>query len=158
MDFVRASGDRPQRGWDMEMTGLGGFWRRAGMALGAAIILIAAAPQGGARLAALALLQPGQWELRDLDNREAAPRMMCVSDPNALIQMRHQGAPCSRLVIANEQAGATVHYTCPAGGFGRTSLRVETPRLATIDSQGIAENAPFAFRYEARRVGACRRG
>ena len=63
-----------------------------------------------------------------------------------------------RVVLSNDVKGATVHYTCPANGFGRTSVRVETPRLAKIDTQGIMGNAPFAYRAEARKVGACSGG
>jgi hypothetical protein len=71
------------------------------------------------------------------------------------MQLQHGATACSRLVIGNEKASATVHYSCPGAGWGRTTLRVETPRLARIDTQGIANNAPFAFSAEARRIGAC---
>jgi hypothetical protein len=71
------------------------------------------------------------------------------------MQVQHRNSPCSRLVIATDTSGATVQYTCPAGGFGRTSIRVETPRLAQIDTQGIVDNTPFGYRAEARRVGPC---
>jgi hypothetical protein len=134
-----------------------GAGRRALIALGAVILVspAASAPQAG-KLGALARLEPGQWQLRDLDNARAAPQSMCVADGGGLVQIRHRGAPCSRLVISQDQEAATVHYTCPANGFGRTSVRVETPRLAQIDTQGIINNAPFAYRAEARRVGPCR--
>lgn len=140
------------------MAKLYGALCRAALALGTVTLLSAAAasPQGKARLTALAQLQPGLWQLRDLEHKDAPPRSICLADPNRLMQIRHPDSPCSRLVIANDRAGATVHYTCPAGGFGRTSLKVETPRLATIDTQGISDNAPFALRAEARRLGPCR--
>jgi len=136
-----------------------GAWRRAVMALGAVTLVSSAALalQGGMKLSALARLEPGLWQLRDLDNA-SAQQSICVADPSALLQLRHRNAPCSRLVIADSTSAATVHYTCPAGGFGRTELRVETPRLAQIDTQGIANNAPFAYRAEARRIGVCGRG
>lgn len=136
-----------------------GAWRRAVMALGALTLVssAASAPQAGTKLSALARLEPGLWQLRDLDNAGAA-QSICVADPSALLQLRHRNAPCSRLVIADDVKGATVHYTCPANGFGRTELRVETPRLAQIETQGIADNAPFAYRAEARRIGVCGRG
>jgi len=133
--------------------------RRTLVALGSATLLAlpvtaAQAPRG---LTALARLQPGQWQLRDLDGG-GAPQSICVADPNLLMQVQHRTSPCSRLVIANDSQAATVHYTCPATGFGRTSLRVETPRLAKIDTQGISDNAPFAYRLEARRTGDCAGG
>lgn len=136
-----------------------GAWRRAVMALGALIAVSSAssAPQGSTKLSALARLEPGLWQLRDLDGG-AAPQSICVADPSALLQLRHRNAPCSRLVISDSASAATVHYTCPVGGFGRTEVRVETPRLAQIETQGIADNTPFAFRAEARRIGVCGRG
>lgn len=129
---------------------------RALFALGAvAMVSPAALALAGGRLTALAQLQPGQWQLRDLDNKSAAPLSICAVDPEMLLQIQHRGAACPRTVIANETAATTVHYSCPAKGFGRTSLRVETPRLAQIETQGIADQLPFANRYEARRVGSC---
>ncbi len=41
------------------------------------------------------------------------------------------------------------------GGSGRTTIRVETPRLVQIETQGIADQSPFAFSAEARRIGTC---
>jgi hypothetical protein len=134
----------------------------AGRAMIALVAILAVAspavPQGRGRITALAPLQPGLWELRELDNSRAAPRSMCIADPNILMQVQHRNLPCSRLVIANGQMNATVHYTCPAGGFGRTTIRVESPRLAVIDTQGIDNNMPFAYRAELRRKGSCPRG
>lgn len=132
---------------------------RALVALGA---LIAAAtpavPQARERLPALAKLQPGLYQLRQVEGPRGATRSICLGSPDRLIQLEHRGAPCSQVVVGNTAGEATVHYTCPAGGYGRTSIRVETPRLAQIDTQGISGNRPFAYRAEARRVGACSRG
>jgi hypothetical protein len=139
---------------------MSGWIGRAMIALGATLIFSAPANaqprQSG--LTALAKLEPGLWQLRDLDQRNAAGQSICIADPNLLMQIEHRNSPCSRLVLANQPKGATVHYTCPANGFGRTSLRVETSHLAKIDTQGIIDNAPFAYRAEARRVGACTAG
>lgn len=132
----------------------------SGRALGRALFMLAAAVAIAAPAAtdvrsplfALAMLQQGLWQLRG----EGEPtRTICVADPYALIQLRHKATACARLVIANQKSTATVHYSCPGAGWGRTTLRVETPRLATIDTQGIADNAPFAFKAEARRIGSC---
>jgi hypothetical protein len=127
------------------------------LAIGA--LTIATSPSGASRpgqpLAALSPLQPGLWQIRELGNDRAAPQSICIADPAMLLQVKHYKEPCSRLVIADEANQATVHYTCPANGFGRTWLRVETPRLAKIDTQGIVDNTPFAFRAEARFVGPC---
>lgn len=49
----------------------------------------------------------------------------------------------------------TVTYSCSAQGWGRTELRIETPGLYQLDTQGISGNEPFALRAEARRTGDC---
>jgi hypothetical protein len=131
--------------------------RRARLALGLTIAISTAAAATGAanKVTALSRLEPGLWQLRDLDAPKAAQQSVCVADPILLMQLRHRTAPCTRLVIAEGEREAIVHYTCPASGYGQTALRVETPRLAQIDTQGIIENRPFAYRAEARRVGPC---
>ena len=141
-------------GWTMKRVN-GGARRTAIALILAALAATPALTQGGGKLSALARLEPGLWQLRNLEDNRVATQSICVADPAILMQVQHRNSPCSRLVIENDATGATVHYTCPAGGFGRTSLRVETPRLAKIDTQGISGNAPFAYRAEARRVGAC---
>ena len=130
-------------------------WRWAGIALGAILLATTPGPaQAPAGLAALSRLQPGLWNLRDLDGGSGV-RSICVADPTVFIQLEHRGLPCSRLIVDNDTNSATVHYTCPAGGYGRTEIKAETSRLAVIDTQGIARNRPFAYRFEARRAGAC---
>lgn len=133
-----------------------GLVRRALIALGAILAVTAPAlTQAPGRPAALEKLQAGLWQLRDLDSPNVQLPLLCLGDPNLLVQLKHRNAPCSRLVVGQDQLSATVHYTCTAGGFGQTLIRVETPRLVQIETQGIAENVPFASRFEARRVGAC---
>lgn len=106
------------------------------------------------KLEALARLEPGRWQLRDAEG--AAARSICLAaDRAALVQLEHEGASCGAEVLASEAGAATVEYTCPGRGFGRTSIRVETPRLARIDTQGFADGRPFAYRVEARKIGAC---
>lgn len=105
-------------------------------------------------LAALNAIEPGQWQLRSRAD-PAENRSICLGDTNSLLQIRHRNATCSRFVIANDVKATTVHYTCPGAGHGRTTVRVETPRLVQIDSQGVAANEPFAVVLEGRRIGAC---
>jgi len=114
----------------------------------------AAAPRAEAS-STLARLQPGLWEVRELGKANVPPRSICVADPALLMQIGHGQTPCSRVVLSDTARGVTVHYTCPANGYGRTSLRLETPRLATIDTQGIIGRKPFAYRAEIRHIGAC---
>lgn len=114
-----------------------------------------AQPASAPGLAALKTIEKGMWQFRESGVAGAGQRI-CVKDPIALMQIRHSGAVCSRYIIEDATDRATVHYTCPSNGHGRTTIRVETRRLVQIDSQGIADNAPFAVRYEGRRVGQCR--
>ncbi len=113
----------------------------------------AAAPP---QLAVLAQLEPGQWQIHE-PGTTLAPRAMCVADPAMLLQLGHPGAQCSRFVISDTPGSATVHYTCPGAGHGRTTLSVETPRVVRVQTQGIAGGLPFDHDYEARRLGACAR-
>jgi hypothetical protein len=129
----------------------------AGLAL--AILAGSAAPAGQAErpaeLPALRSIERGMWELR-VRGSSAPPRKLCVADPSMLVQIQHGGGTCSRFVIDSQPNRATVHYTCPGAGHGRTSIRVESSRILQIESQGIANNAPFNVSYEARHAGACR--
>ena len=134
--------------------GFGGFCR-AMAALGALAFLAApAAPQPSGGIPLLDRLEAGLWELRSPSN--ALIRSICLGETALLTQPQHGPAPCTRVVIGADARSVTVHYTCPAAGFGRTVVRFETPRLVQIDSQGIHSGAPFGLRAEARRVGPCR--
>ncbi len=110
--------------------------------------------QPAAAIEALANLQSGRWELRSR-TEASMNRAFCMTDPGILLQLRHSTARCSRFVVSSDARNATVTYSCPLGGNGRTVIKVETPRLVQIETQGIADNAPFAFSVEARRVGDC---
>lgn len=104
-------------------------------------------------LAMLDRLDSGNWEMRNRDDGEVS--RICLENGRRLIQLRHQGAKCDRVVIEDGPNQVTVQYTCPGRGYGRTQIRYETSRLVQIDSQGIANGLPFAFAAEARRVGDC---
>lgn len=105
-------------------------------------------------LAAIAEVQPGQWQLREI-GAGTSTRSLCVNDAAMLLQLRHGGAQCSRFVIADEPHVATINYSCPGAGHGRTTIRVETRNIFRLDTQGIADGAPFDFVYEGRRTGDC---
>ncbi|KQS05241.1 hypothetical protein ASG11_07390 [Sphingomonas sp. Leaf357] len=120
--------------------------------LGCAVAV--AAPAQGPSLVALNGIQPGRWQLRDMDGGERTS--LCVADPRMLIQLRHPGAQCSRFVVEDLPKSATVHYTCPGAGHGRTVISVESGHLIRLRTQGIADGAPFDVNYEGRRTGACR--
>ncbi|HWH23136.1 MAG TPA: hypothetical protein VNT25_07620 [Allosphingosinicella sp.] len=124
----------------------------AAVAAACGTAVLASAPLSG-----LARLQPGLWQLRQLDDPRAGVRSICIANPDVLIQLEHPGVACSRVVVTNDASGVDVQYTCPAGGYGRTLIRPESSRLAQIDSQGIRDNRPFLNRFEARWVKSCAR-
>lgn len=110
----------------------------------------AAAQSGG--LAALGKIERGEWTLRAPDG---STRSICVTDPQALLQLRHRGASCQRFVVENGANGGRVTYSCPGIGNGDTRITVETPRLIRLETQGITRGLPFTEEYEGRRSGAC---
>ena len=103
-------------------------------------------------LAALNQLEAGIWQL-EVQGRPA--RTFCLSDPLDLVEIEHDQPNCSRFVIADQPRSSTVQYSCQKAGWGRTTIRVDTPRFATIRTQGISRNAPFDYAVTARRVGGC---
>lgn len=128
---------------------------RAAAGLGAAVFFAApAVPQASPQaIPLLDRLEAGLWELRGTGNARVAS--ICLGDRARLTQPRHSGLACTRTVIGGDARSVTVRYSCPGVGSGRTEIRVETPRLAQIDSQGLDRGAPFALRAEARRIGPC---
>ena len=118
--------------------------------------LASAAPAGGPMLAAVARIEPGQWQLKTI-GASPAPRTLCVADATVLIQYGHAAAQCQRTVITNDADTATVQYNCPGTGHGRTTFKVATPRSFNLETQGILNGAPFEEAYEAHRLGDCPR-
>ena len=111
-----------------------------------------AAPQRAAMAGALGGVELGQWQLKDA---EGSVRRICVRDRAMLLRLMHAGAQCEQVVMESAPSMMTVRYSCPAHGHGRTTLNVETPRLVSIDTSGIADGAPFAEQFEARKTGTC---
>lgn len=119
------------------------------------LIGLAATAADAPPLAALGQLQPGKWTLTSREGDFPA-RSICIGDPRLLLQVRQPvTATCTRFVIANDPNVSTVHYTCPGSGSGRTTVRVETPRLAQVSTQGLVNGTPFDLNLEARRTGEC---
>lgn len=126
-------------------------YRRA--LFGAVFILVSVPVLAQAPLGMLGRLE-GQWELRVREPGGEVQRL-CLPDGRRLIQLRHPGATCNRLIVNDAQSDVTVQYTCPGRGYGRTHIRMETDKLVQIDTQGIAEGLPFSYSMEGRRVGDC---
>ena len=110
---------------------------------------------GGPPLTALRSVQHGLWELQEKGSK-APPQRVCARDPMQLVQVRHGATACSRFVVENLPTRGTVYYTCPGAGHGQTTIRVESPKLIQLDSQGIADKSPFNASYEGRYAGVCR--
>lgn len=115
------------------------------------------AADGREQLRALAGLQPGSWVMKSDDTAVTAQRV-CLGDPRLLLQLQRRSTGCSRYVVKNDPSEVTIHDTCPGSGHARTTVRVETPRLVQVDSQGIADNSPFAWTAEGRWAGQCAAG
>jgi hypothetical protein len=133
--------------------------RIPGVAAALAVAASAAAPAGSRVEGAapvLGRLEHGLWQLRPLDGRRSPQPSVCLGDPEKLAQLQHVHRNCSRRLVASARDSVTLSYECPAIGSGHTVIRVETPRLARIESQGLDNGVPFAFRAEARRIGPCR--
>ena len=103
-------------------------------------------------LTALNGIELGQWQLKEHDGGQ---RQLCIANRWAVLQLMHGTTQCQHFVMENTPRSATIRYTCPGHGHGRTTISVETPRVMRIDTQGVADGAPFAAQYEARRTGAC---
>lgn len=106
-------------------------------------------------LAMLDGLDKGLWNLRVRGSTEP-DRKICLGDPRTFIQLQHTGLACERVIVSDRADEVTVQYTCRGKGYGRTHIRRESGSLIQIDSQGIADGAPYAFAAEARRIGTCR--
>ncbi len=122
---------------------------------GAAAMLFLATPGIAQAPTALAGLETGSWELRDVRRSSRSPVQICVRNPARLIQIQHAGNACPRRILSNDSRSVTIRYECTGAGWGQTTVDVETPRLVRIDTQGIERGSPFHNVYEARRTGAC---
>ena len=131
------------------------FGRTLRLAMAGALILLCSGGASYQRQNALVAQNPierGRWQLRETDGGTSK---ICVTNPATLLQLRHPGAQCTQVVVENSREVATIHYTCPGRGYGRTTISVETSKLVRIDTQGIVDGAPFASEFEGRKVGVC---
>ncbi|HET7708940.1 MAG TPA: hypothetical protein VFK50_05320 [Sphingomicrobium sp.] len=118
---------------------------------GAALLLALSA---ASRPASLSRIEGGLYEIDRL-GPGARPRL-CIADPMIFASYEHRGRSCTRVVISDGPNGAIIHYTCAGGGFGQSTVKALTPRSLRVETQGIADNAPFQYVFQARRVGNCR--
>lgn len=123
-------------------------------AIGAASAAMLLALTAADRPAVLSQTSGGLWELSGGPGSARRSRQ-CVRDTALLAQTEHRRANCTRVIVRDQPTSAEVHYTCPAGGFGRTTITMVTPRSFRIETQGISGGAPFHYVLQARRVGNC---
>lgn len=118
---------------------------------GAALLLVLGA---AAQPSILARAGGGLWELSG-GPAGARQSRQCIGNPALLAQIEHRARDCSRTVIRDLQSSAIVQYSCPDGGFGRSSITMITPRSFRVETQGISKGAPFHYVVQARRIGKC---
>jgi len=115
-------------------------------------VLVAALAIGAASASVFANAEPGLWEI----SKAGSPAVkLCVPNLAVLAQYEHRNARCSRSIIRDDGAQATVHYSCAGGDFGQSDVTLVTPRSLTIRTQGISAGAPFKYTLIARRAGNC---
>jgi hypothetical protein len=119
-------------------------------------VMLATPGTAQAPVSALDALQTGQWELRNTGNSgRGQTRSICLRNAGQFVQLRHGGADCPQRVLRATARAITVRYECAGTGWGQSTISVETPRLAQIDTQGIDRGSPFHNSYEARWTGNC---
>ena len=124
-----------------------------------AFILAAGALAGAAvwaspRPAALVQASPGLWEIYRIPGMRDMARE-CLGDVAVLAQYEHRRQRCTSSIVTNGPISTVIQYSCPGGGFGRSTLTMITPRSLRIETQGISDNLPFNYVLQARRVGDC---
>jgi len=126
---------------------------RRRMILAGAIALPAAA-LSAAPPAALAQVAGGVWEVSGAPGLQQ-PVRQCFPDVMTLAQFEHRGRTCSRTVLSDSGASTVINYSCGPADFGRSDIKVITPRALSISTQGISGQMPFNYVIQARRIGDC---
>ncbi len=108
---------------------------------------------GASTPSVLSQIRSGLWEIAG--QRGAPATRLCVARPPLLAQVEHRAAACTRTVLRDDSALALIDYSCGGTGFGQSKITMLTPRSVRIETQGIADRAPFAYVVHARRVGNC---
>jgi hypothetical protein len=117
--------------------------------LGLGIVALAAAAAGASTLS---MISGGLWEV---DGGPSGRVRQCVADPRLLAQVEHRRESCPQTLISSSDDSSVIQYNCPSGGFGRSDVKVLTPRSLRIETQGISGGLPFRYVLQARRLGDC---
>lgn len=120
-----------------------------------AVLAVAVAGAEAQKPGVLAAAAPGLWELSGVPGAKT-PVRECIAKLASLAQYEHRTRSCKATTLSDSDKVTVINYTCGANDFGRTSIKVITPRNLKIDTQGISDGLPFAYKIEARRVGECK--
>lgn len=96
----------------------------------------------------------GLWEVSRSATGSRSSKV-CVPSAAVFGQWEHRSVRCTRDVLSSSATEAVIAYHCPSGDFGRSQVRVITPRSLRIETQGISQGFPFNYVLHARRVGDC---
>lgn len=102
---------------------------------------------------ALTRVSPGVWQLQEVDG--PGRRRICATDTSRLLRLRESGTGCSRYVQDSDSRSMTASYTCRGGSWGRSVLTVHDAASIKLETQGIADGAPFAVNYDGKLIGSC---
>jgi hypothetical protein len=119
------------------------------LSIAAPAALLAAAPPS-----ALSQVAGGVWEITGAPGTQA-PFRQCITDVLTLARFEHRTRNCSQSVLSDGPSSTRINYDCGGAGFGQTKVDVITPRSLRISTQGIADQQPFNYVLQARRVGDC---
>jgi hypothetical protein len=97
---------------------------------------------------------PGVWEVSGVPGA-ASPLRQCFADVTVLAQFEHRERLCPHRILNDQADSAVIDYSCGRLGFGHSKIDAITPRSLRIETQGVADNLPFSYVLQARRVGDC---
>jgi len=121
----------------------------------AAIAAIAVAAPAADTPKTLSAAAPGLWELTGVQGSKT-PVRECLTKLATLGQYEHRARTCTATTLSDTGKVMVINYSCGANDFGRTSIKIVTPRNLRVETQGISDGLPFGYKIEARRVGECK--
>jgi len=120
-----------------------------------AMIAVAAVAAAADKPKTLSGAAPGLWELTGVQGSKT-PVRDCLTNLAALGQYEHRARSCTATTLSDTGKVTVINYNCGASDFGRTSIKLVTPRSLKVETQGISDGLPFGYTIEARRVGECK--
>ena len=130
------------------------FLKYSSISAAAAFLFSVSAPAQAPQMVLLNGLQKGSWTLKERGSSDASTNI-CLGDARRLLQIEHGNVQCTRYIIEDTPTNLRVSYKCGSLGHGVTNIRRESSNLVQIQTQGIANKAPFSIAFEGRRTGSC---